>query len=166
MRSIRIHFARVGLLAVVLTALVQISAPITAAATPTTEYDTLYATIHSKLGDQWKERATGPNLFDCSGLVWYTFHEHDMQDRIGGYRSVAGYYNWFKQRGLVSKTNPKLGDLVVWGANQHVGFYIGNGYAISTLTTKHGVSIHPVKGYLGIAFKAYLHTQITRPAGS
>jgi hypothetical protein len=28
------------------------------------------------------------------------------------------------------------------------------------------VSIHPVEGYLGIAFKAYLHTQITRPAGS
>jgi len=166
MRSIRTYFTRVGLLAVVLAALVQVSAPVAAAAIPKTEYDKVYATIHAKLGDQWKERATGPNLFDCSGLVWFGFHENDLQDRIGGYRSVAAYYNWFKQRGLVSKTNPKLGDLVVWGANQHIGFYIGNGYAISTLVTKRGVSVHPVKGYLGIAFKAYLHTQITRPAGS
>ena len=163
MSSLRAMFARVGLIAVVLAALAQVSAPVTAAATRT-EYDMVYATIHSKLGDQWKERATGPNLFDCSGLVWYGFHEHDLQDRIGGYRSVAGYFNWFKQRGLVSKTNPKLGDLVVWGANQHIGLYIGNGMAISTLVTKSGVSIHPVKGYLGIAFKAYLHTQITRPS--
>lgn len=166
MRSIRAYFARLGLLAVVLTALVQISAPVTAAATGKTEYDVLYATIHSKLGDQWKHYATGPNTFDCSGLVWFTFHSNDMQDRIGGYRSVAGYWNWFKARGQISKTNPKLGDLVVWGANQHVGFYIGNGYAISALTTKRGVSVHPVKGYLGIPFKAYLHTKITRPAGS
>jgi cell wall-associated NlpC family hydrolase len=151
-------------LAVVLAALFQISAPVTAAATGKTEYDKLYATIHAKLGDQWVHYATGPSTFDCSGLIWFTFHENTMQDRIGGYRSVAGYYNWFKQRGLVSKTKPKVGDLVVWGANQHVGFYIGDGKAISALTTKHGVSIHPVKGYLGIPFKAYLHTQITRPA--
>lgn len=161
MRSIRTNITRIGLFAVLLTALVQISAPVTAAATET-EYDRLYATISSKLGDQWKHYATGPDTFDCSGLVWYTFHENAMQDRIGGYRSVAGYWNWFKSRGQISKTNPRLGDLVVWGANQHIGFYIGNGYAISALTTKRGVSVHPVKGYLGIAFKAYLHTKITR----
>jgi cell wall-associated NlpC family hydrolase len=142
------------------------SAPVTAAATPKTDYAALYATIQTKLGDQWKFQATGPNLFDCSGLVWFVFHQNALQDRIGGYRSVSGYWNWFKARGQISTTNPKLGDLVVWGANQHVGFYIGNGQAISTLTTKRGVSVHPVKGYLNIPFKAYLHTQITRPAGS
>jgi len=63
----------------------------------------------------------------------------------------------------VSRDNPRLGDLVVWGANQHIGIYVGGGNAISTLVTKSGVSINPVKGYLGIRFKAYLHTQITRP---
>lgn len=164
MSSLRAIATRVGLIAVVLAAFAQVSAPVTAAATSQTEYDMVYATIHSKLGDQWKERATGPNLFDCSGLIWFGFHENSLQDRIGGYRSVAGYFNWFKQRGLVSKTNPQVGDLVVWGNNQHIGLYIGNGMAISTLITKHGVSIHPVKGYLGIKFKTYLHTQITRPA--
>ena len=162
MPSIRILSTRFALIAVVVAALVQVTAP-AATATATTEYDLVYNTIHSKLGDQWKFRATGPNQFDCSGLVWFGFHDNSLQDRIGGYRSVAGYFNWFKAQGLVSKTDPQLGDLVVWGNNQHIGLYIGNGMAISTLTTKRGVSINPVKGYLGIRFKAYLHTQITRP---
>lgn len=163
MASLPFLSARVGLIAVALTALVQLTAPVAAAATPTTEYDAVYATAHAQLGDQWKFRATGPNQFDCSGLVWYAFHENALQDRIGGYRSVAGYLNWFKDRGLVSRTNPRLGDLVVWGANQHIGIYIGDGLAISTLVTRRGVAIHPVKGYLGIRFKAYLHTTLTRP---
>ena len=164
MASLRAIAVRIGLIALFVTALVQIVAPVAAAATPKTEYDRVYATAHAQLGDLWKFRATGPNQFDCSGLVWYSFHENDLQDRIGGYRSVAGYYNWFKDQGRVSRDNPRLGDLVVWGSNQHIGIYIGNGYAISTLTTKNGVSIHPVKGYLGIAFKAYLHTKLTRPS--
>ena len=163
MASLRSFVVRCALFAVVLAALVQLGAPAAAAATPT-EYDLVYQTAHSKLGDQWKERARGPNLFDCSGLVWYTFHQNALQDRIGFYRSVAGYWNWFKTRGLISRSNPQLGDLIVWGNNQHIGIYIGNGKAISTLTTKSGVSIHPITGYLGIRLKGYLHTQITRPA--
>ena len=163
MASLRGYSARIALIAVFIASFMQVFAPVTAAANSPTQYDLVYATVHSKMGDQWKERGRGPNVFDCSGLIWYAFHQNGLQGDIGGYRSVAGYFNWFKQRGLVSKTNPQLGDLVVWGNNQHIGLYIGNGQAISTLITKHGVSIHPVKGYLGIKFKAYLHTQITRP---
>jgi cell wall-associated NlpC family hydrolase len=163
MASVR-HFAtRLALILVVIASLAQVFAPATAAATAKTEYERVYATAHAQLGDQWKYRARGPNEFDCSGLVWYAFHENELQDRIGLYRSVAGYWNWFKQRGRISRDNPRLGDLVVWGDNQHIGIYIGSGNAISTLVTKSGVSIHPVKGYLGIRFKGYLHTQLTRP---
>jgi len=164
MASLRSHSARLGLVAVFVAALFQAFAPASMAATGGTQYDLVYATAHSKLGDQWKERGRGPNVFDCSGLVWYAFHQNDLQSFIGGYRSVAGYYTWFKQRGLVSRTDPQVGDLVVWGSDQHIGIYIGNGMAISTLVTKRGVSINPVKGYLHMRFKAYLHTQITRPA--
>jgi|SRR3954447_229728 len=163
MASIRHSVTRLGLIIVVIASLGQVLAPVASAATRT-EYDQVYATAVAQLGDQWKYRAIGPDLFDCSGLVWYSFHAHNLQDRIGKYRSVAGYYNWFKNQGRVSKTNPKLGDLVVWGANQHIGLYIGNGMAISTLVTKRGVAIHPVKGYLNIGFKAYLHVTMTRPA--
>jgi len=163
MASARNFVTRLGLIVVVMASLGQAFAPAVAAADSPTEYEKVYATAHAQLGDQWKFRARGPNLFDCSGLVWYAFHENGLQDRIGLYRSVAGYYNWFKAQGRVSRTDPKVGDLVVWGNNQHIGIYIGNGNAISTLVTKSGVSIHPVKGYLGIRFKAYLHTALTRP---
>ena len=54
------------------------------------------------------------------------------------------------------------GDLIVWGANKHIGIYLGGGMAISTLINPHGVSIHPVLGYLGMPVKAYLHVQLTR----
>ena len=164
MALVRRFSGRLGLAAVLITALASIGAPIVSADTPPTEYDLVYATAHAHLGDQWKLRGVGPNVFDCSGLVWYSFHSNNLQDRIGGYRSVSGYYNWFKERGLVSKTDPQIGDLVVWGSNQHIGLYIGNGMAISTLVTRSGVSIHPVQGYLNIRFKAYLHTTLTRPS--
>jgi cell wall-associated NlpC family hydrolase len=165
MASVRNLSARVGLIAVLVMVIGSLGAPAVAAGTPT-EYDLVYQTEMAHLGDQWKHRAVGPNTFDCSGLVWFAFHSNNLQDRIGGYRSVAGYFNWFKQRGLASKTNLRVGDLIIWGANQHIGLYIGNGLAISTLITKRGVAIHPVVGYLGIRVKTYLHTTLTRPANA
>ena len=155
--------ARFGLLIALIAIISTLAAPTVGAASPQTEAEKVVATAKAQLGDKWLLRGKGPDRFDCSGLVWYAFHQNELHDRIGGYRSVAGYFTYFKNLGLVSKTNPRIGDLVVWGANQHIGIYIGDGKAISTLTTKSGVSIHPVKGYLGVYFKAYLHTQITRP---
>jgi cell wall-associated NlpC family hydrolase len=139
------------------------TAPVAGATTPMTEAENVVATAKAQLGDRWQHRAKGPNRFDCSGLVWYAFHQNNLHELIGRYRSVAGYFKYFKALGLVSKSDPRIGDLVVWGNNQHIGIYVGDGKAISTLTTRRGVSIHPVKGYLGVYFKAYLHTQITRP---
>lgn len=162
MASVHNAFARAGLITVMLALLAMLTAPVAAAAEPS-EYELVYATAHAQMGDQWKHRARGPERFDCTGLVWYAFHENDLQSHIGGYRSVSGYVKWFKERGLLSKTNPRLGDLVVWGKNQHAGIYIGDGMAISTLTTKRGVAIHPVKGYLNVRFKTYLRTQLTLP---
>ena len=163
MRTYRARFARLGLFSVMLLTLTLLIAPTAAAAEAPTQAELVVATAKAQLGDKWEHRAKGPNRFDCSGLVWYAFHENNLHELIGRYRSVAGYFTYFKNLGLVSKTNPHLGDLVVWGSNQHIGIYVGDGKAISTLTTKRGVTIHAVKGYLGVPFKGYLHTQITRP---
>jgi cell wall-associated NlpC family hydrolase len=163
MHSVRALIARFALFAVLGAVMVSIMAPAVAASAPQTEYEKVYATAVAQLGDRWEYRARGPNRFDCSGLMFYAFDQNGLKLKIGGYRSVGGYYRWFKEQGKVSKTNPRLGDLIVWGANQHIGMFIGNGMAISTLTTRNGVSIHPVRGYLGVPFKAYLHVDITRP---
>lgn len=165
MHSAHSFAARIGLLFALIAIITLFAAPTAAAGTPKTQAEQVVATARAQIGDHWKHRAKGPNRFDCSGLVWYAFHEHDLHLLIGGYRSVAGYFRYFKNLGLVSKTNPHVGDLVVWGSNQHIGIYIGDGKAISTLTTRRGVTVHAVKGYLGVPLKAYLHTEITRPDG-
>ena len=125
-----------------------------AAAEPETAVEAVIATAKAQLGDQWKHRATGPDRFDCSGLVFFAFKMNGLKDLIGGYRSAHGYYKYFKNRGRADMEPPKVGDLIVWGKFQHVGIYLGEGMAISTLTTRSGVSIHPVKGYLGIKVRA------------
>jgi cell wall-associated NlpC family hydrolase len=162
MHSARAFVFRFALFALLGALILSVVAPVAAAA-PTTEYEKVFATAKAQLGDKWEYRARGPSRFDCSGLMFYAFDQNGLKLKIGGYRSVGGYYRWFKEQGKVSKTNPQLGDLVVWGDNQHIGMYIGDGMAISTLTTRHGVTIHPVRGYLGVPFKAFLHVDITRP---
>lgn len=162
MAASRSFVARLGLIALLVASLAQVLAP-AASAAPLTEYELVYKTAYAQLGDQWRFRGRGPDVFDCSGLVWYAFKQNELTARIGFYRSVGSYYRWFKSQGKTSRTNPQLGDLVVWGDNQHMGIYIGNGMAISTLVTKRGVAIHPVKGYLNVRFKAYLHVDLTRP---
>ena len=82
--------------------------------------------------------------------------------RAGTLRSARSIYLYFRSRGKASRTNPRIGDLVVWGRGSHIGIYVGNGKAISTLRS--GVRIH---GVLAVTarFTAYLHTGMsTKPA--
>ena len=134
-------------------------APVTpvAAATPTTEAQQIIQIAKAQIGDPWRYGATGPYAFDCSGLVIYAFKAAGDYAAIGSgnYRSARAMYDWFRNRGLASRTNPKPGDLVVWGSGSHIGIYIGSGMAISTLTS--GVKVHGVFAVTA-SFTAYLHT--------
>jgi cell wall-associated NlpC family hydrolase len=158
----RSAFGRATLSFALITGLILASIQSVAAAEPQTELEAVLKTAIAQLGDPWKHYATGPDAFDCSGLVFYSFKMNGLKDRIGGYRSAGGYYKWFKARGKANMEAPRVGDLIVWGRFQHVGIFLGDGMAISTLTTKSGVSIHPVKGYLGIKVRAYLHVDLER----
>ena len=131
-----------------------------AAAQPTTEAQQIIEIAKAKLGDPWRFGANGPNAFDCSGLVIHAFRAagEGRLIRNGKLRSARAMYLYFKARGLASRSNPKLGDLVVWGGGTHIGIYVGNGKAISTLTQ--GVRIHGVFA-VHAAFTAYLHTGVS-----
>lgn len=130
-----------------------------AAATPTTEAQQIIAIAKQQIGDPWRYGATGPHAFDCSGLVIYSYDRAGSLRFIGGgrLRSARSMYTYFRDRGLASRSNPKLGDLVVWGSGSHIGIYIGDGKAISTLTS--GVRIHRVNAVTA-PFTAYLHTGV------
>ena len=136
------------------------SAPATpAAAADLSEANQVIAIARAQLGDPWRYGASGPSAFDCSGLVLYSFRMAGDLSLIGNgnYRSASALYQYFRDRGRTSRTVATPGDLVVWGNGSHVGIYIGDGKAISTLTS--GVRIHAVNAVTA-PFTAYLRTGI------
>jgi len=142
------------------------TAPSTPAAawTATTEASQVVHIAKLQYGDPWRYGASGPSAFDCSGLVVYSFLKAGDASviRYPRLRSARAIYLNFKARGLTSRTNPKVGDLVIWGYGSHIGIYIGNGKAISTL--RNGVRIHGVFAVTA-RFTAYLHTGLSvKPA--
>lgn len=125
-----------------------------------TEAGRVIGIAKNQLGDPWVWAKEGPDSFDCIGLVYYSFRRAELLDRIGGrYRSIRGYRDWFASRGLASRTNGKPGDVIIWGRFKHLGIYLGDGKAISTLVK--GVSIHPVNG-ISEPFRTFLHVNLSR----
>jgi cell wall-associated NlpC family hydrolase len=118
------------------------------------------AIAKAQIGDPWRYSATGPNAFDCSGLVTYAFREAGQLSRIGGgtYRSASSLYAYFSRRGLASRHGGRVGDLVIYGGGAHVGVYLGNGRVISTLTS--GVRVHGLYAVYS-RFTAFLHTGLS-----
>jgi len=119
------------------------------------------AIAKTKLGRPWVYGAAGPSMFDCSGLVIYAFRMAGIARIVGSSHEVSAFalYARFKSLGLASQANGRPGDLVIWGGGAHVGIYLGNGMAISTLVT--GVRIHGIRA-LTTPFTAFLHTGIAQ----
>jgi cell wall-associated NlpC family hydrolase len=115
------------------------------------------------LGARFRIGTEGMRYFDCSGFVYRVFKQAGLLNRIGGSRKrAAGYYSWFRKRGLVSRNNPRPGDLMIWtkkGHIAHIGIAINSGRAISALTS--GVRTHRHRS-LDTKFKAYLHVRLNR----
>lgn len=147
-------------------------APIADAARTTTKVtvvptraDQVIAIAKSKLGRPWVFGATGPSVFDCSGLVIYSFRTAGISRVVGSSREVSAFalYARFRALGLASTTGGRPGDLVIWGGGTHVGIYLGNGMAISTLVS--GVRVHAVRA-VTTPFTAFLHTGIAATAAT
>ena len=128
-----------------------------AAATITSEGQQIVQIAKWQIGDRYRYGATGPSAFDCSGLVTYSYKRagDGAVIKAGTLRSARSMYLYFKARGKTSRTNPKVGDLVVWGYGSHIGIYIGGGKAISTLRS--GVRVHGVFAVTA-RFTTYIHT--------
>jgi cell wall-associated NlpC family hydrolase len=110
-----------------------------------------------QIGDPWVWGRRGPSSFDCTGLVYYSFRRGRALRAIGGrYRTVAGLWDHFADRGRANRRHPRRGDHVVWGRAKHVGIYLGRGRAISALVS--GVRIHRVH-QLTDPFTTYLHVR-------
>lgn len=79
-------------------------------------------------GDPYQYGAEGPNKFDCSGLIFYSYK------RVGKTlaRTAQGQYN---KSHHVSKSSRRPGDLVFFGSPvYHVGVYVGDGKIVNANT--------------------------------
>lgn len=138
------------------------------AVAPPSQAAAVYDFASAQEGKPFQLGATGMSRYDCSGLVYRTYFETGLLEKISGrHLRARGYYNWFKSNGLVT-SSPRAGDLVVWAHRNkpvsHIGIFVGydergQAMAISALINPYGVTMHRVNG-IRIPFKAYLRVNL------
>lgn len=123
---------------------------------PTTEADltsaeqrieNVIAAAQFYLGVPYRLGAEGPDLMDCSGLIYRAFMDAGEGRRMSGARlGVRSYVRWFAARGrlVLDEADAVRGDLAIWGAGNHMGIYLGDGRVISAVTS--GVRVHALHG--------------------
>lgn len=96
----------------------------------------------AQIGDPYRAGHSGPNAFDCSGLVRYVFKK--ITGKELPHFSKAQYRHAKK----IGKKNAKPGDLVFFFENgaHHVGIYIGNGKMVDAPNAGGKVRVSPITG--------------------
>ena len=140
---------------------------IQSAAAAESEADGVVQFAHRQLDKPYRLGANGLSRYDCSGLVYRTYAQKGLANRIGGNRRANGYYKWFKNNGRLT-SNPRKGDLVAWGYRgqrvSHIGIFRGynsNGKAMAVSALTSGVAVHKVHA-INVPFRAYLRVNINR----
>lgn len=87
----------------------------------------------AQIGDPYKWGAKGPNAFDCSGLVWYSFKQ---AGKGWTYKPTNGMRKY--QTNDITVNQRKVGDLIFFrrkGSSDwsHVGLYVGSGYMVNAV---------------------------------
>ncbi len=99
----------------------------------------LKKTLHGTYGDRYRYEGQGPNRFDCSGLVYYSFATMNLWlPRTAAEQSAKGR--------TVAVSELRYGDLIFFDTGKHqrnrinhVGIYIGRGYFLHASSSKRRV---------------------------
>lgn len=99
-------------------------------------------TAKAQIGDPYRAGHSGPNAFDCSGLVRFVYKQ--VTGKTLPHYSKAQYKHVRK----ISKKEAQPGDLVFFFRNgaHHVGIYIGNGKMIDAPNAGKSVRVSPITG--------------------
>jgi len=110
-----------------------------AAATPAAVRTSAMQKALGKVGSKYRYGASGPNAFDCSGLVSWAFKNSGKSlPRTSKAMSRVG--------SPVSKSALQPGDLVFfYGGPSHVGIYVGNGKIVHASNPRHPVRVADMK---------------------
>ncbi|MDL9937371.1 C40 family peptidase [Gordonia sp. ABSL1-1] len=102
----------------------------------------------SKLGAPYSYGSAGPDAFDCSGLVYWSYKQagrtlpRDSYGQLGGGRAV-------------SYADAKPGDVLIFNGGGHAGLYIGNGMFIHASTYGVPVKKAAVKEWSLVGVRRY-----------
>ena len=111
-----------------------------------------------RLLDRYVAGATGPDAFDCSGLVRFAYRRAEISKRLGGGHSARQMLLWAREHGKTRKHNPKRGDVVIYGNGSHAAIWIGDGKVISALNPTQDIKITRLRA-LGAEFTAFIRTR-------
>ncbi|MFE9443294.1 C40 family peptidase [Streptomyces sp. NPDC006602] len=124
-------------------------ATLSAAASASTSTSTSKATgsaaaviafVKAQVGDAYVSGGTGPNSWDCSGLVQAAFNQIGVSlPRVSQDQSTAGTQ--------VSLSNLQPGDILYWGSAgsaYHVAVYVGDGMFVGAQNPSTGVAEKPL----------------------
>ena len=101
----------------------------------------LSAAIEQRLGSHYRWGSTGPNLFDCSGFVWSTFHSSGIEFERGSARTL-----WSRFEAPKPEDNFKFGTLVFFTHQKHVGI-VADEHGFYHASRHHGVVYAPFNDY-------------------
>ncbi|MGA5201508.1 NlpC/P60 family protein [Streptomyces variegatus] len=105
---------------------------------PSSRASAAVAYAYQKLGSPYVWGATGPNAFDCSGLVQAAY-------RAAGVSLPRTTYSQIAAGRRVSRSELLPGDLVFFYAGiSHVGIYVGNGRMIHAPNSSAPVRVAPL----------------------
>ncbi|XAO35398.1 peptidase [Streptomyces phage Francob] len=95
--------------------------------------DKAVSVAKAQIGDPYKWGAKGPNVFDCSGLAWYSFKQ---AGKNWTYKPTNGMRKY--QTNDITVNQRKPGDLIFFrrkGSSDwsHVGIYVGSGYMVNAV---------------------------------
>ncbi|MGQ4516351.1 NlpC/P60 family protein [Streptomyces sp. DW26H14] len=109
-----------------------------ASSTATGSAAAIVSYVEARIGDAYVMGSTGPNAFDCSGLVQAAYRTVGVDlPRVSQDQSTAGTQ--------VSLSNVQPGDILYWGSAgsaYHVAIYVGDGKFVGAQNPSSGVVEH------------------------
>jgi cell wall-associated NlpC family hydrolase len=114
------------------------------------------STATDQKGDPYRDRAAGPNAFDCSGLTSYSYKKNGKTLS----RTAQGQYN---QSSKIAWGKRAKGDLVFFGTSskniKHVGIYVGGDKILNANSGSYRgykVVVAPISEYKSGGKKVYI----------
>jgi cell wall-associated NlpC family hydrolase len=101
----------------------------------------LSAAIEDRLGAPYRWGSEGPNLFDCSGFVWSSFHSVGIDFERGSARTL-----WARFEAPAPEETYKYGTLVFFSHQTHVGI-VADEKGFYHASRHHGVVYAPFNDY-------------------